>query len=243
MKKIKRVLVTGASKGIGKAIAIRLARSGFSILIHYNSDKTGAEDTLEQLLSSGGEGEVISFDVTEREEVQKVLLEYTQKNGPLYGIVSNAGVARDGVFPTLSGEDWDQVMRTNLDGFFNVVKPCLMDMITARGGGRIVALSSVSGITGNRGQVNYSASKAGLIGAVKSLAIELAKKSITVNCVAPGLIKTEMISEEIWEHAKSMIPMKRMGTTEEVANAVNFLFSDEASYITRQVISVNGGMI
>ena len=164
-------------------------------------------------------------------------------HGPYYGVVNNAGIVRDGAFPALSEAEWDGVIHTNLDSFYNVLHPCIMPMIAARKGGRIVTLSSVSGIMGNRGQVNYSAAKAGVIGATKSLAIELAKRNITVNCVAPGLIDTEMVSEEVLEHALELIPMRRMGTVDEVAGVVAFLMGAEASYVTRQVISVNGGMV
>lgn len=238
----KRVLVTGASKGIGQAIAITLGKCGYQVLAHYNHDEKGALHTQNEIMNSDGKCQIISFDVCDREQVSQILTDDIEKNGPFYAMVLNAGVTRDGAFPTLSGDDWDSVLRTNLDGFYNVVKPCVMSMITAKKPARIVALSSVSGVMGNRGQVNYSASKAGLIGAVKSLAVELAKRNITVNCVAPGLIDTGMVTNEIFEHAKAMIPMQRMGNVNEVSSLVKYLLSDEASYITRQVISVNGGM-
>lgn len=241
--KSNRILVTGASKGIGKGVAIELASVGYDILIHYNSDKKGAEDTLSQIEAAGGVGKIIGFDISNREDVEEALKKDIIDNGVYYGIVCNAGITRDGIFPTMTGEDWDQVMGTNLDGFFNVVKPCVMGLITNRAPARIVVMSSVSGIMGNRGQVNYSAAKAGLIGAVKALAIELARKKITVNCVAPGLIDTGMITDEIFDRAKLMIPMQRMGTVKEVAGTVKFLMSEDAAYITRQVISVNGGMV
>ena len=158
-------------------------------------------------------------------------------------MVCNAGVARDGAFPALTDEDWDTVLRTNLDGFYNVLHPAIMPMIRRRAPGRIVTVSSVSGITGNRGQVNYSASKAGIIGATKALAVELASRGITVNCVAPGLIRTDMIQDAPVEEALKMVPMGRVGEPGEVAGVINFLMSDEAAYITRQVIGVNGGMV
>lgn len=242
MNNEKRILVTGASKGIGKGIALELGALGHDILIHYNSDKDGALDTLKQIEESGGSGRIVSFDISNREQVEETLKKDIDENGIYYGIVCNAGITRDGIFPTMSDDDWDVVMRTNLDGFYNVVKPCVMGLITNRAPARIVAMSSVSGLMGNRGQVNYSAAKAGLIGAVKALAIELARKKITVNCVAPGLIDTGMVSEEVYSHAKSMIPMQRMGTVKEVAGVVKFLMSEDAAYVTRQVISVNGGM-
>jgi 3-oxoacyl-[acyl-carrier protein] reductase len=165
------------------------------------------------------------------------------EHGAFYGVVLNAGLTRDAAFPALTDNDWDEVISTSLDGFYNVLKPLVMPMIRLKQGGRIVTMSSVSGLMGNRGQVNYSAAKAGLIGATKALALELAKRKITVNCVAPGLIETEMVTEEVKEHALKMIPLQRMGQVDEVAKVVKFLCSDDASYITRQVISVNGGLI
>ncbi len=186
---------------------------------------------------------VLMFDVNEREKIAAILEQDIAQHGAFYGAVLNAGLTRDGAFPALTDEDWDDVVSTSLNGFYNVLKPLMMPMIRLKKGGRIVTLSSVSGIMGNRGQVNYSAAKAGLIGATKALALELAKRKITVNCVAPGLIETEMVTEEVKEHALKMIPMQRMGQVEEVAKAVKFLCSDDASYITRQVISVNGGLI
>lgn len=239
----KRVLVTGASKGIGQAIAIELARSGYEVIIHFNHDEAGAVETLKTVESLGTRGSLISFNISDRSQVRSRIENDIELNGAYYGVICNAGITRDGAFPTLSDDDWDCVLRTNLDGFYNVVKPCLMPMITRRKPARIIAMSSVSGIAGNRGQVNYSASKAGLIGAVKSLAIELAKRNITVNCVAPGLIDTGMVKEEVFKHAKPLIPMQRMGTAKEVASLVKYLLSKDAGYLTRQVISVNGGMI
>lgn len=237
------ILVTGASKGIGRGIATHLAESGYRILIHYGRDKDGAEDTKSIIQEAGGKASIIGFDVANREEVKEKLEKHMTEHGAFYGIVSNAGIARDAAFPGMTDEDWDQVIDTNLNGFYNVVRPCVMEMIRRRKPGRIVTMSSVSGVAGNRGQVNYSASKGAIIAATKALSLELAKRKITVNCVAPGLIDTGMISEEIWSHAKAMVPMQRMGSVREVSSLVNFLMSEEASYITRQVISVNGGMI
>lgn len=238
-----KVLVTGASKGIGRGIATHLAESGFKVLIHYGRDEKGAYETQKIIEDQGGKANVIGFDVSNREEVKEKLESYMKEYGAFYGIVSNAGIAKDAAFPGMTDEDWDQVIDTNLNGFYNVVRPCVMEMIRRRKPGRIVTMSSISGIAGNRGQVNYSASKGAIIAATKALSLELAKRKITVNCVAPGLIDTGMISEEIWSHAKGMIPMQRMGDVREVSSVVNFLMSEEASYITRQVISVNGGMI
>lgn len=239
----KQVLVTGASKGIGRAIAIQLAQDGFEVVVHFRGDEAGANQTLDVITKSGGSGRTISFDIGDREGCRKTLEDDIEKHGAYYGVVSNAGVVQDNAFPAMTEEEWDGVVHTNLDGFYNVLHPCVLPMIQLRKGGRIVTLSSVSGIAGNRGQSNYSASKAGIIGATKSLALELAKRKITVNCVAPGLIDTGLVDEEILQHALPMIPLKRMGAVEEVAGLVGFLMSDSASYITRQVISVNGGMV
>ena len=242
----KTVLVTGASKGIGRAIALRLAKDGFDIAVHFNSDKAGAESVLADIKSEGQQGRLLQFNVTDREQCKSVLETDIENHGAYYGVVSNAGIARDAAFPAMTDDDWDSVITTNLDGMYNVLHPCVMPMVSARKGGRIVTLSSLSGISGNRGQVNYSAAKAGIIGATKSLALELAKRKITVNCVAPGLIETGMLdamAEEDKKAIEKMIPVRRIGKPEEVAGLVAFLFTDDAAYITRQVISVNGGMI
>lgn len=239
----RTILVTGASKGIGRAIAERLARDGFHIAAHYGHDRDGAEATLAAITAAGGSGHLLSFDISDRVATKAVLEAEIEKNGSYYGVVLNAGIARDNAFPAMEDSDWDLVLGTNLDGFYNVLRPVVMPMVSARGGGRIVTLSSVSGIAGNRGQVNYSAAKAGIIGATKSLALELAKRNITVNCVAPGVIDTQMTAELPMEEVNKMIPMRRPGKPEEVAGIVAFLCSGEASYITRQVISVNGGLI
>lgn len=239
----RRILVTGSSRGIGKAIALQLARAGFDVTIHARSREAEAAQVVEQIQGLGQNSHYLLFDVNERERVKSVLEQDVEQHGAFYGVVLNAGLTHDGAFPALTDQDWDEVISTSLDGFYNVLKPLIMPMIHLRQGGRIVTLSSVSGIMGNRGQVNYSAAKAGLIGATKALALELAKRKITVNCVAPGLIETEMVTEEVKQHALKMIPMQRMGQVDEVAGIVKFLCSDEASYITRQVISVNGGLI
>jgi 3-oxoacyl-[acyl-carrier protein] reductase len=238
----RTVLVTGASKGIGRAIACRLARDGFVIGVHYGTDRAGAEATQAAIAASGGRGRLLTFDTADRAQCREAIERDIAANGAYYGVVLNAGIARDNVFPAMAEEEWDAVLRTNLDGFYNVLHPAVMPMVSARKGGRIVTLSSISGLTGNRGQVNYSAAKAGIIGATKALAVELARRGITVNCVAPGVIETQMTAQFPQEMVAAMVPMQRMGRPEEVAGIVAFLCSEEASYITRQVISVNGGM-
>lgn len=237
-----RILVTGASRGIGKACALKLASDGFNVCVHYRSGKSEAETIVAHIIEQGGSASLIQFDVCEREKVAEVLLADIEANGAYYGVVCNAGIAVDNAFPALTGEQWDSVIHTNLDAFYNVLYPLVMPMIRLRKGGRIVTLSSVSGVIGNRGQTNYSAAKAGIIGATKALAIELAKRNITVNCVAPGVIETDMIEGIYQGEAMKLIPMQRFGKVEDVAAAVSFLMSDAAGYITRQVISVNGGM-
>lgn len=238
----KRILVTGASRGIGTACAQRLGQAGFAVCVHFNSNEAMAQTVVESIRTKGGEADLLQFDVANREQVCETLEKNIEANGAFYGVVCNAGITKDKAFPALTGDDWDKVIHTNLDSFYNVLNPLVMPMIRLRQGGRIVTLSSVSGIMGNRGQTNYAASKAGIIGASKALAIELAKRKITVNCVAPGVIESDMTDDVILEEAKKSIPLQRFGKVEEVAALVNFLMSDEASYITRQVISVNGGM-
>ncbi len=237
------VLVTGSSRGIGRAIALRLARAGHDLVLHCRTGRAEAEAVQREIEALGQKARILQFDVSDRAACRQVLEADVEEHGAYYGVVLNAGLTRDGAFPALSEEDWDHVMRTNLDGFYNVLQPLTMPMIRRRAPGRIVCITSVSGLIGNRGQVNYSASKAGLIGAAKALAIELAKRRITVNCVAPGLIDTAMLDENVpVQDLLKMIPAQRMGTPEEVAGAVNFLMSAEAAYITRQVLAVNGGL-
>lgn len=243
MTKNRRILVTGSSRGIGRAIALELAQIGFDVTVHAKSRIDDAYQVADEIRQFGVASHVLQFDVNDRQTVAQILEQDIEAYGAYYGVVLNAGLSRDGAFPALTDEDWDCVVQTSLSGFYNVLKPLIMPMIRLRQGGRIVTLSSVSGIMGNRGQVNYSGAKAGLIGATKALAIELAKRNITVNCVAPGLIDTEMITDEVKEHALPLIPMNRMGKAEDVASLVGFLCSDRAGYITRQVMSVNGGML
>jgi len=240
---LRQVLVTGASKGIGRAVALQLARDGFIIAVHYRGDKDGALQTLQTIQESGGQGRLLGFDISDRNQCRQVIEADIEENGAYYGVVSNAGISCDTVFPAMTGEEWDSVVHTNLDGFYNVLHPCIMPMVQLRKGGRIITLASVSGITGNRGQTNYSAAKAGIIGATKALALEVAKRKITVNCVAPGLVDTGMVNESVKEHALPLVPLRRMGQPQEVAGLVSYLMSDIAAYVTRQVISINGGMV
>lgn len=242
MEDAPSVLVTGSSRGIGRAIAIDLGAAGYDMVVHYVRDETGAANTAAAIRDLGARARIVSFDVSNRDVSRQMLEQDMEDHGAYYGVVCNAGVADDAAFPMLSGEAWDKVIHTNLDGFYNVVQPLVMPMIRRRKPGRIVTISSQSGVTGNRGQVNYSAAKAGIIGATKALAVELAKRKITVNCVAPGLIETDMVSDVPMEEILKMIPAQRIGKPEEVAGAVRFLLSESAAYITRQVISVNGGL-
>ena len=238
----RTVLVTGASKGIGKAIAARVASDGFDVVAHYHSDREGAEDTAATVEAAGRSARIMGFDVADRQACRQSIESDIEEHGAYYAVINNAGISRDNAFPVLSDDDWDSVIRTNLDSFFNVVQPCVMPMVRARAGGRIITISSVSGVIGNRGQVNYSAAKAGVIGASKALALELAKRKITVNCVAPGLIDTDMTAEIEHEQVMKLIPARRVGRPEEVAALVSYLMSDAAEYVTRQTICIDGGL-
>lgn len=237
------ILITGSGRGIGKAVALGLAADGYDIAVHCRSRRGEAEAVAEAVRALGRRSRVLQFDVSDRAACREALGADIEANGAYYGVVLNAGLTRDNAFPAFEDEDWDAVLRTNLDGFYNVLHPLVMPMIRRRKAGRIVCMASVSGLTGNRGQVNYSASKAGLIGAAKALAVELAKRNITVNCVAPGLIDTEIVDKNVpVEEILKATPAARMGTPEEVAHAVRFLMDGKAAYITRQVIAVNGGL-
>ncbi|MCL1824393.1 MAG: 3-ketoacyl-ACP reductase FabG2 [Betaproteobacteria bacterium] len=239
----RTVLVTGASRGIGRAIALRLAQDGFNVAVHCRSQRAQAETVIDAIAALGRQARLLMFDIADREASRQALEADIATHGVYYGVVCNAGISADNAFPAMSPTEWDRVIETNLDSFYNVLHPLIMPMVQTRRPGRIVTLSSVSGVAGNRGQVNYSAAKAGIIGATKALALELAKRKITVNCVAPGLIDTEMLTPEIIEHALPAIPARRVGQPEEVAAAVAFLMGDDAAYITRQVIAVDGGML
>jgi len=239
----KRVLITGAGRGIGKAIALYLADKGYELVLHFNKNKAAAEQTLAQVRAAGAKATLLSFDMANRSATQAALEADMAQNGAYFGVICNAGINDDNPFPLLESDQWDKVIRTDLDGLYNVLKPVVMPMVENRLHGRIVTISSVSGIIGNRGQVNYSAAKAGIIGATKALAVELAKHKITVNCVAPGIIETDMTKDLPADEIKKIIPTRRMGQPREVASLVAYLLSDDAAYITRQVISVNGGMI
>ncbi|MDR2701210.1 MAG: 3-oxoacyl-ACP reductase FabG [Spirochaetaceae bacterium] len=242
MNEEKKVLVTGASKGIGRAIAMAVSGAGYQVTAHYHKGKEAAENLQKEILQNGGKIELIQFDISNRDECQEKLDKWSEKNEAFWGIISNAGIAADDSFPGMSGEYWDSVLRTDLDSFYNVIHPLVLP-ICRKKKGRIITISSVSGIMGNRGQVNYSAAKAGIIGATKALAVELASRSITVNCIAPGVIDTEMSRDVPMDIVLPSIPMGRTGKPEEVASVAVFLLSEQASYITRQVISVNGGMV
>jgi len=238
MGEVKRVLVTGASGGIGLAIVKAVLEAGYHVVAHYNSHA----ESLEELQKQFGEKiQLVQFNVADRENCKTILENDVKENGAYFGVVLSSGICRDAAFPAMTDEYWDKVLDVNLNGFYNVLHPIVMPMCRKRKG-RIVTIASVSGVIGNRGQVNYSASKGGMIAASKALAVELASRNITVNSIAPGVIETEMIKDAPVDMILPAIPMHRVGKPEEVAATVVFLLSEGAGYITRQVISVNGGL-
>lgn len=234
-------LITGASRGIGAAIATTLASQGHHVVINYRASEAAAASVLHAIHETGGSGELLQFDVRDSEAVSASLQSLLDRKLHIDVLVNNAGVSADGAFPTIKPSQWDDVIRTTLDGFYNVTRPLVMPMVRRRFG-RIINISSLSGLVGNRGQVNYSAAKAGLIGATRSLAKELAKRKITVNAVAPGLVETDMTSALPVDKLLGHIPMQRLGTPQEVADLVAFIASDRAAYITGQVIGIDGGL-
>jgi len=237
------VLVTGASRGIGRAIALRMARDGYDVVVHFHRQEEAAQDVAARVRALGREARCVSFDATAREACASVLGADIEAHGAYYGVVCNAGITSDAAFPAMTGDQWDRVIGANLDAFYNVLHPVVMPMIRRRAPGRVVTLASAAGLMGNRGQTNYSASKGGVIAATKALSVELASRGITVNCVAPGLIDTDMLEGDVpLEKILEAVPMQRVGTPEEVAGVVSFLMSADAAYVTRQVISVNGGL-
>lgn len=237
-----RALVTGASRGIGAAVARALAAAGHPVILNYRSEHALAEGVAAEIRAAGGSCTLMPFDVADAAASEAAMTQILADPAPLGVIVNNAGVARDSPLPALERADWDLVLRTTLDGFYNVTRPAIMPMVRRRWG-RIINMSSVSAVLGNRGQVAYAAAKAGIIGATKSLALELARRGVTVNAVAPGLIETDMIKDVPLEHVMPRIPAQRLGKPEEVAALVAFLASDAAGYITGQVIGINGGMV
>jgi 3-oxoacyl-[acyl-carrier protein] reductase len=238
----KVAIVTGASRGIGRAVACEMAACGYYVVVNYKKSEEAAQATLARIRDAGGDGELCPFDVSDAAAASSALGALFARYPSIAALINNAGIIADGLFVLMPPSDWQTVIDTSLKGFYNVTKPVLERMVMDRKGA-IVTLSSVSGIIGNRGQSNYAAAKAGLIGATKAIASEVARLGIRVNAVAPGLVETDMIKDVPADMVKKLIPMARVGRAEEVARVVRFLCSDDASYITGQVISVNGGMV
>jgi len=238
---MKIAIVTGASRGIGKAIAIELAATGCHVVINYHKNQPAAQDTLDSIHAQGGQGEIALFDVTDARQTQQAIQDVVARFNRIDILVNNAGITADGLFLMMPAADWHRVIDTTLTGFYNLTKPVVKKMVRQKSGS-IVSISSIAGLIGNRGQANYAAAKAGLIGASRSLASEVARLGIRVNVVAPGLIETDMMQHAPVDHIKQLIPMARVGQPAEIASVVRFLCSSDASYITGQVIGVNGGM-
>lgn len=241
-KESGRALITGASRGIGAACAKALAAAGYPVILNYRSQHLAAQAVASEIEAAGGEARLAPFDVSDGEAVAEAIGELLEDKRPIVVVVNNAGVVRDALLPVLKPEDWQVVLSTSLDGFYHVTKPLVMPMVRQRFG-RIITITSTSGLTGNPGQTHYSAAKAGLIGATKALAREVARKGVTVNAVAPGLIDTDMLSGAPVEQMLEQVPMRRLGRAEEVAELVAFLASERSSYITGQVIGINGGLV
>jgi len=241
MSEKKLALITGASRGIGRATAVELARAGYFVVVNYKKNTAAAAETLKLVQAAGGEGEMLQFDVTSSRETKENITGILERHGNIEVLVNNAGVNADGLFLMMGEDEWDSVISAALKGFYNMTKPVVREMIKKKSGA-IVSVSSVAGLMPNRGQTNYSAAKAGLIGASRSLAAEVARFGIRVNTVAPGLIETDMIKDAPVAEIKKIIPMGRIGKPEEVARVIRFLCSDDASYITGQTVSINGGM-
>lgn len=238
----RRVLVSGASRGIGAAIARELAQQGFSVALNFRNNAERAEALRLEIERAGGRASLLPFDVSDRSAAAQALEADLAERGPFWGAVLNAGIAEDGPFAGLSGQAWDRVLSTNLDSFYNVLRPLVLPMVGLRDGGRIVVISSVTGLLGRAGQTNYAAAKAGLIAAARSLALELAKRKITVNTVAPGFIQTDMLAGLDEKEIAAEVPLKRFGQPEEVAALVGFLFQTRAAYITGQTLAIDGGL-
>ena len=240
MNENKTAIITGASRGIGRATAVELARAGYFIIINYKTNEAAAQETLTQVRAAGGDGEIQPFDVADNAQTKDAVKVITERHKNIQVLVNNAGITADGLFMMLGEDEWDGVINTSLKGFYNMTKPVLREMVRKKRGA-IVSVSSISALMPNRGQANYSAAKAGIIAASRSMATEVARFGIRVNVVAPGLIETDMIKEAPVEQIKQIIPMARLGKPEEVARVIRFLCSDDASYVTGQVIGINGG--